>query len=83
MPKIIKINGRGALTLPKELRQRLGLKGSAQIIAEDTPEGILLRAGVNFPVEIYSDKRLAEFSRNNEEALGRYRLFATNTLLML
>jgi hypothetical protein len=33
----------------------------------------LLRAGVTFPVEVYSEKRLAEFDRQNEQALSRVR----------
>jgi bifunctional DNA-binding transcriptional regulator/antitoxin component of YhaV-PrlF toxin-antitoxin module len=74
MTKVININGRGTLTLPKSLRQRLGLKCAGQVVAEETREGILLRAGVTFPVEIYTEKRLAEFARNNEEALARFRL---------
>ncbi|MCF7762297.1 MAG: AbrB/MazE/SpoVT family DNA-binding domain-containing protein [Verrucomicrobia bacterium] len=72
MTKVININGRGTLTLPKELRQRLGIK-AGQIVAEETDEGILLRVGAAFPVEIYDEKRLAEFSRNNETALAGYR----------
>ena len=74
MTKVININDRGTLTLPKEMRQRLGVSRSAQVVAEETDDGILLRAGVTFPVEIYSDKRLAEFRRNNEDALAGYRL---------
>ena len=73
MTKVININGRGTLTLPKELRRRIGLKSSGQVVAEETPDGILIRAGVTFPVEIYSGKRLAEFNRNNEAALAGYR----------
>jgi bifunctional DNA-binding transcriptional regulator/antitoxin component of YhaV-PrlF toxin-antitoxin module len=73
MTKVININGRGTLTLPKELRRRIGLQSSGQVVAEETPDGILIRAGVTFPVEIYSDKRLAEFNRNNEAALAGYR----------
>ena len=74
MTKVVNINDRGTLTLPKEMRQRLGVNGTAQVVAEETDEGILLRAGVTFPIERYSDERLAEFSRNNEQALARYRL---------
>ena len=74
MTKVININERGTLTLPKELRQRLGLQASGQLVAEDTAEGVLLRTGVTFPVEIYTDKRLAEFQRNNEDALASQRL---------
>ena len=70
MTKVININQRGTLTLPKEMRRRLGVSANGQVVAEETDEGVLLRAGVTFPVEIYSKKRLAEFHRNNEEALG-------------
>ncbi|MGB8368045.1 MAG: AbrB/MazE/SpoVT family DNA-binding domain-containing protein [Verrucomicrobiia bacterium] len=74
MTKVININDRGTLTLPKELRRRLGVNGNSQVVAEETEEGILLRAGVTFPIEIYSEKRLAEFDRHNEQALTRFRL---------
>ncbi len=74
MTKVININGRGTLTLPKELRQRIGLTGEGQVVAEETPEGILLRAGATFPVEIYTDQRVAEFARHNEQALAGFRL---------
>jgi bifunctional DNA-binding transcriptional regulator/antitoxin component of YhaV-PrlF toxin-antitoxin module len=73
MTKVININDRGTLTLPKEMRQRLGISRNAQVVAEETDDGILLRAGVTFPVEVYSEKRLAEFRRNNEELLVNYR----------
>ena len=59
--------------MPKALRQRLGVKGGGQIVAEETEEGVLLRLGVTLPVEIYSEARLKEFARNNEEALARLR----------
>jgi bifunctional DNA-binding transcriptional regulator/antitoxin component of YhaV-PrlF toxin-antitoxin module len=73
MTKVININERGTLTLPKEMRRRLGGESFSQVVAEETDEGILLRAGATFPVELYSEKRLAEFHRNNEEALAGYR----------
>ncbi len=74
MTKVININERGTLTLPKEMRNKLGLKDARQVVAEETARGILIRSGVTFPVEIYTDKRIAEFDRNNEQALRRYRL---------
>jgi bifunctional DNA-binding transcriptional regulator/antitoxin component of YhaV-PrlF toxin-antitoxin module len=73
MTKVININERGTLTLPKELRQRIGLTGEGQVVAEETAEGILIRAGATFPVEIYTDKRVAEFTRHNEQALAGLR----------
>ncbi len=74
MTKVININDRGTLTLPKEMRRRLSVDRNAQVVAEETEEGILLRAGATFPVELYSAKRLAEFRRNNDESLAGYRL---------
>jgi bifunctional DNA-binding transcriptional regulator/antitoxin component of YhaV-PrlF toxin-antitoxin module len=73
MTKVININQRGTLTLPKEMRRRLGVKAAGQVVAEETDDGVLLRAGATFPVEIYSEKRVAEFRQNNEDALARYR----------
>ena len=73
MTKVISINKRGTLTLPRALRERIGLSGEGQVVAEETSEGILIRAGATFPVEIYTDQRLAEFGRNNEKALARFR----------
>jgi bifunctional DNA-binding transcriptional regulator/antitoxin component of YhaV-PrlF toxin-antitoxin module len=73
MTKVININDRGTLTLPKEMRRRLGVDGNAQVVAEETDEGILIRPGVTFPIELYSEKRLAEFHRNNDESLAGYR----------
>ena len=72
MAKVIKIKGRGTLTLPKELRRRLGIK-AGQVVAEESTEEILLHAGATFSVEVYSERRLSEFDRNNETALAGYR----------
>lgn len=74
MTKVISMNERGTLTLPKEFRQKFGLKAGGQIVIEETDEGILLRAGFTSPVEMYSSTRLAEFERNNEEALAGFNL---------
>jgi bifunctional DNA-binding transcriptional regulator/antitoxin component of YhaV-PrlF toxin-antitoxin module len=73
MTKVISINKRGTLTLPRALRERIGLSGEGQVVAEETSEGILIRAGVTFPVEIYTGERVAEFERNNEKALAKFR----------
>jgi bifunctional DNA-binding transcriptional regulator/antitoxin component of YhaV-PrlF toxin-antitoxin module len=70
MTKVLNVNERGTLTLPKKMRQQLGVEGGAQVVAEVREDGILLRARVAFPVEMYSEKRLAEFGKHNDQALG-------------
>lgn len=55
------ISSRGVITLPAKLRRILGLKADDQLIAETTPEGLLLRPAVTLPVELYSEARIREF----------------------
>jgi AbrB family looped-hinge helix DNA binding protein len=67
MKTTLTISGRGVITLPAKLRQALGLKADDQLIAETTPEGLLLRPAVTLPVEIYSDARIREFDEAEAE----------------
>jgi bifunctional DNA-binding transcriptional regulator/antitoxin component of YhaV-PrlF toxin-antitoxin module len=57
----IQINARGSLTLPKLLRRRLGLERGGVVLAEASEQGIVLKPSVTFPIEIYTDKRVAAF----------------------
>lgn len=61
MKAIVTITSRGIVTLPAKLRQALGLKADDQLIAETTPEGLLLRPAVTLPIELYSPAREREF----------------------
>ena len=67
MQSTLTITSRGVVTLPAKLRQFLGLKADDQLIAETTPEGLLLRPAVTLPLEIYSGKRIAEFDAGEAE----------------
>jgi AbrB family looped-hinge helix DNA binding protein len=56
---------RGTLTLPASIRRTLGLKGKQQLIIEANEAGeIVLRPAAVVPIEIYSEERIAEFSRD-------------------
>ena len=67
MKATVTISSRGLVTLPAKLRSALGLKADDQLIAEVTPEGILLRPAITLPVESYSEKRVAEFDAAEAE----------------
>jgi AbrB family looped-hinge helix DNA binding protein len=74
MKAAVTINSRGVITLPAALRRSLGLKADDQLIAETTPEGLLLRPAVTLPVEIYTPERVREFDAAESDlakALGR------------
>jgi len=67
MKATLTLTNRGVVTLPAKLRRALGLKADDQLIAETTPEGLLLRPAVTLPVEIYSEKRIREFDEAEAE----------------
>mgnify|MGYP001104463124 CR=1 FL=1 len=55
------------VTLPAKLRRAMGLQADDLLIAETTPEGLLLRPAVPMPVEIYSEERIREFDAAEAE----------------
>ena len=67
MKATLTITSRGLVTLPVKLREALGLKADDILIAETTPEGLLLRPAVTLPVEMYSAKRVQEFDKAEAE----------------
>ena len=58
----------------EDLRQKYGLEGAGQIVIEENAEGLLLRPGVTFVVEMYSDERIEEFEQLNERELEGFDL---------
>ena len=67
MKTSLTVSRRGVVTLPAKLRQALGIKADDQLIAETTPQGLLLRPAVTLPIEIYSDDRIREFDEAEAE----------------
>lgn len=63
----LSVSGRGLIALPAEMRKAAGIRPQDSIIAETTPEGILLRPAVTLSVEIYSAERVAEFDAGEVE----------------
>ena len=68
MPTKLKVNARGSVVLPKKLRRIFAVKSNDTLVAEATAYGILLKPAV----EIYSDERIAEFEKNNNESLRSF-----------
>ena len=66
----ITIGRRGSITLPAKMRKQYGLQERDKLIVEETDQGLLLRPAVSMPIELYSEKRIAEFTRD-DEAIGQ------------
>jgi len=67
MKTTVTISSRGVITLPAALRRALGLKPDDQLLAETTPDGLLLRPAVTLPIEVYTPAREREFDRSEAE----------------
>jgi antitoxin PrlF len=67
MKAMVTVTSRGGVTLPARLRRSLGVKADDQLIAETTPEGLLLRPAVTLPIELYSNERIREFDEAEAE----------------
>ena len=55
------------IALPAEMRKEAGILPQDSLIAETTPEGILLRPALTLPVENYTAERMAEFDAAEAE----------------
>ncbi len=60
MKATVTLASRGVVTLPAKLRQALGLRADDPLIAETTPEGLLLRPAVTLPLELNMPERERE-----------------------
>ncbi len=60
-----KIGKRGTFVIPAAMRRRYGLEEGSTVIAEERPDGILIRPAVVLPVEMYTPERRAAFLLEN------------------
>jgi len=67
MKATLSISGRGLIALPAKMREAAGIRPLDNLIAETTPEGILLRPAVTVPIEVYTNERIAEFDQAEAE----------------
>ena len=60
--QLVKLGKKGQISLPKAILQQAGITGEMPILVDTTDDGaiVLRQAGV-YPIEIYSDERIASF----------------------
>ena len=60
--QLVKLGKKGQVSLPKAILQQAGISGETPLLVDTTDDGaiILRQAGV-YPIEIYSDERIASF----------------------
>jgi len=55
------VSGRGQITLPANMRKRLGIEAGGVLIAEEHEGDILLRPAAVLEIETYSDADIARW----------------------
>ena len=69
-----RVGKRGTLVIPARLRRIFGIEEGSELIAEETPEGILLMPAVTIALELYGPERKAEFILSNSVDAEDYAL---------
>ena len=68
--------------IPARLRKQFRLEEGAFVIAEERPDGILLRPATLVPVETYTAERKAEFLLGNATTPAEYKAAVTEVRAM-
>lgn len=60
--QLVKLGKKGQVSLPKAILQQAGISGETPLLVDAMDDGsiVLKQAGV-YPIEIYSDERIASF----------------------
>jgi AbrB family looped-hinge helix DNA binding protein len=72
MAETSRVGKRGAVVIPSALRRRFGIEEGSLVLAEERPDGILIRPAVALPLESYTPERRAEFLLSNAVDAGDY-----------
>jgi len=59
---MVKLGKKGQVSIPRSVLKKVGITDETPLLVETTEDGaIILRQAVVYPIEIYSDERIAEF----------------------
>ena len=63
---LVKLGKKGQVTIPKSILKQAGIaEDSPLLIAADPDGSIVLRQAGVYPIELYTDERIAEFEQEN------------------
>ena len=63
---LVKLGKKGQVTIPKAILKQAGIAADAPLlIAADADGSIVLRQAAVYPIELYTDERIAEFEQEN------------------
>jgi len=66
MSETLLVSSRGQITLPAELRKRLGIKSGDVVILEDRGNEVVLKPGIVLEVQHYSDRQIEQWDAEDK-----------------
>ncbi len=69
MSETLLVSSRGQITLPAELRKRLGIKSGDVVILEDRGNEVVLKPAIVLEVRHYSDRQIEQW--DDEDKLSK------------
>ncbi|WP_052464465.1 AbrB/MazE/SpoVT family DNA-binding domain-containing protein [Geoalkalibacter subterraneus] len=66
MRENIIVSSRGQITLPAEMRKKLGIQPGGVLIAEDRNGEVVLRPAAVLEIEMYSDQDIAQWEKDDQ-----------------
>lgn len=69
MKETLIVSGRGQITLPSALRKLTGIKEGSAVIIEDRGNELVLKPATVLEVDIYSDRQIAEWDKEDRLTL--------------
>jgi len=70
MKENIVVSGRGQITLPADMRRRLGIKAGGVLVVEDRKGELVLRPAAVVVLDTYTDQEIARWEREDRLAPG-------------
>ena len=70
MNAILKVNSRGTVTIPKALRNALGVTEGGTLMCSLKEEGVMLQPAETYPIRIYTDEEIAELDADDAALAG-------------
>ena len=74
------VGERGQITIPKDIRKRLGIRPKSPVVMEITPQGLLIHPTVTVKINSFSDEFIGEITakdmlkpREREKILGKWK----------
>jgi antitoxin PrlF len=67
MAETVVVSGRGQITIPADMRKRLGIESGGTMTIEETSGGLLLKPSIQIFVdcEVYSDEDIARWDEED------------------